>query len=86
MVSKMPKNEMLGSKLDHHRISTSGQQLGPYDPLKEALQVIKDFKADFRSMLNTVNDEVARTRLENIFGSYITKLEIKIHAFQEEDK
>lgn len=80
----MSKNEMLG-KLDHHKISTPASS-NKYDPMAEALQVVRDFKADFRSMLNTVNDEVARTRLENIFSTYIIKLEIKIHAFREEDK
>jgi len=80
----MPKNDMLG-KLDHHRVSEPSPS-NKYDPVQEALQVVRDFKVDFRTMLNTVNDDVARTRLENIFSTYIIKLETKIYAFQEENK
>lgn len=81
----MSKNEMLG-KLDHHVISQSQPTIGRYDPTEEALQVIRDFKVDMGTMINTVSDLTLKSRLDNIFNGYIVKLETKIHAFGEEIK
>lgn len=81
----MSKNEMLG-KLDHHIISQSQPTIERYDPAEEALQVIRDFKVDMGTMINTVSDSTLKSRLDNIFNGYIVKLETKIHAFREEIK
>ena len=81
----MPKNEMLG-KLDHHIISQAYPSNKTYDPTEEALQVIRDFKVDMSTMINTVSDLTLKSRLDNIFNGYIVKLETKIHAFREEIK
>ena len=81
----MPKNEMLG-KLDHHIISQAQPSNKTYDPTEEALQVIRDFKVDMSTMINTVSDLTLKSRLDNIFNGYIVKLETKIHAFREEIK
>jgi hypothetical protein len=81
----MSKNEMLG-KLDHHIISQSESPIKRYDTTEEALQVIRDFKVDMSTMINTVSDLSLKSRLDNIFNGYIVKLETKIHAFREEIK
>ena len=85
MVKTMSKNEMLG-KLDHHIISQSESPIKRYDTTEEALQVIRDFKVDMSTMINTVSDLSLKSRLDNIFNGYIVKLETKIHAFREEIK